>query len=364
MKKIKVDLPENSYDVLLGKDVFKNLLPLLNKKGIYNNCLIVVDKNFYSIYKEMVDKFISEYKFKINKVVLEASEKKKTHESLDVVYNQLIKHNYGRDTVIVAIGGGIIGDVTGYAAATYMRGVQYVQVPTTILAAVDSSVGGKTAINFGETKNVIGSFYQPKFVLIDISFFKTLPEEEILCGIGEIIKYGYLTDVKLFNYIVNNVEKIFDLDETPINKLVLESVKYKANVVAADEKESSIRKVLNLGHTFAHAIEVEQDHKIKHGQAVIIGIACALYLSNRLELIDDDELSGLMTLILKFQDHIKLKEYNGRSLLKIMMRDKKNRDGKIKFVLLNEIGSIVLDAEADADDVIYAITNGIGLFIS
>jgi 3-dehydroquinate synthase len=265
---------------------------------------------------------------------------------------------------VLAIGGGITGDVAGFAASTYMRGIKYVQVPTTLLSAVDSSVGGKTGINFNDTKNIIGSFYQPDLVLIDSNFFKTLHNEEILCGVGELIKYAFITSPKFSKYLINNLENILSLDEKTIVKVISESVRYKGDVVFNDEKERGLRKVLNFGHTFAHAVEVEQNHKVKHGQAVIIGIACALYLSKKVGLINDEQLKNYLRILKPFEKLISVKKYDRNKLYSIMGRDKKNTSGNIKFVLIKDIGQIVLDYEAEKKDVFYAIDNGLALFVA
>jgi 3-dehydroquinate synthase len=255
-----------------------------------------------------------------------------------------------------------VGDVAGFISATYMRGVQCVQVPTTLLAAVDSSVGGKTGINFHDTKNIIGAFYQPKLVLIDTRFLSTLSDEEILCGVGEIVKYAFITDDDMFNYVDNNLSKILNLDADTLNYVIHESIRFKGDVVQTDEKESGLRKILNLGHTFAHAFEVQQKHRIKHGQAVIVGIACALYLSNAIGIMNDEEFEKSINLIKSFADNIKLDKFDIADFEAIMIRDKKNKEGKIKFVLLKSVGELLVDVESDWKNVEAAIQNGTNLF--
>lgn len=362
MKIIEVPIPGSSYNVYTGSGIINKLPRLIANLENANNCLFVVDKKVIKHHTEVIDNLVQTVNGNKKVLRLTASEKLKSETTLNRIYETLLKSKFNRDTVIIAIGGGITGDVAGYAAATYMRGVKYVNVPTTLLASVDSSVGGKTGINFGDTKNVIGAFHQPEFVLIDTNFLQTLPTAEVICGFGEIVKYGFLTEKKFYNYLLNNAGKAADYNDSVFKRLINESVKIKADVVSNDEKEKGLRKILNLGHTFAHALEVEQEHKIKHGQAVVFGISCALFLSSRLGIMDN-ELTGEYTRQLEvFSPHIKLKQIDKKKVHKIMQRDKKNKAGSIKFVLIKDIGEIVTDVEASRYDVYYAIGESLKLF--
>ncbi len=346
LQKIKINIPEKDYNVYLGKEIFSKLPTLLNKEGIVGSILLVVDSNVKKYHSDLIKETFDNSTNKVKSITVTATEKNKSFETLQKILSTLIKYNFGRDSIIIAIGGGIIGDITGFAASTYMRGIKYIQVPTTLLASVDSSVGGKTGINFCQTKNVIGSFYQPELVLIDINFFETLPNEERLSGLGEVIKYCFLTNKRFFNYVKNNIDGIMNNDSKIIEKIITESIKFKGGVVEADEKESGVRKVLNLGHTFAHAYEVQQKHKLKHGQAVIVGITNALYLSHSLGLIEKKVLNEYLDFLLMFSDKLKLKDIDINTLFEIMQRDKKNRENEIKFVLLKNVGEIITDVPA------------------
>ena len=359
MKKIKIDLKENSYEVLIGRGIIGSMNKEVSKRKLSTDFFSVVDANINRLYKKKVDEII-DHKLKF---IFKSSEKNKSFDTLQSIHRKMIGNKLGRSSAVLAFGGGIVGDVTGFAAATYMRGIQYLQIPTTLLAAVDSSVGGKTGINFDATKNVIGSFYQPKLVLIDTYFFKTLPKEEILCGVGELVKYAFIIDKHFYNYLSKNLDKVLELDSVAVEKVVVESVKYKGSVVAHDEREGGLRKVLNFGHTFAHAVEVEQNYKIKHGQAVVIGIACALHLSHKLGLIDNAALEEHLNFIRRFEKKITIKSYDKRKLYSIMQRDKKNNNGTIRFVLMKDVGEMLLDVEADRKDVYEALDKGLGLFV-
>lgn len=364
MKTIDVNLGENSYPVIIGKNIFGNLTKTANENKLFKKVFFIADKKMYTAHKYLIDKEYTKFENKKNFMLFEASEKNKSFKSVQSFLGEMLIAGYGRDSLLIAAGGGIAGDIAGFTASIFARGIQFVQIPTTLLAMVDSSVGGKTGINFGHTKNIVGSFYQPKLVLIDTEFLKTLPEDEIICGLGEVVKYGLLIDDDFYFSIKKNLNKILNLDTNLITNIISECVKFKAGIVEKDEKEKKgLRKILNLGHTFAHAIEVDQKHKIKHGQAVIVGLACALHLSNKIGLLDDKSLAEYLSLIVLFTGKIKINNLNIPRCYEIMRRDKKNKDDKIKFVLLSGAGKLIIDVEANKEDVFYALNNGIQYFI-
>ncbi|MCW8849933.1 MAG: 3-dehydroquinate synthase [Melioribacteraceae bacterium] len=362
MQKIKIKIPSKEYDVYLGQNSFSQLPKIISKQNFTGNILFVIDSNVKKYYSEIIASVADSIPHKIKAIVIHSSEKNKSYETVQKIHSYLIKNNFGRDSVIVAMGGGIIGDIAGFAASTYMRGIKYIQIPTTLLASVDSSVGGKTGINFENTKNIIGSFYQPDFVLIDTKFFETLPQEERLCGLGEIIKYCFLIDKRFYNYVKKNVENILNNKSSVLMKVITESIKFKGGVVEADEKESGIRKVLNLGHTFAHAFEVEQKHKLKHGQAVIVGTTCAAILSHKIGVITQKDLDEYLNFLLLFKDKIKLKDVDKSLLFEIMILDKKSRNNEIKFVLIKNIGEILTDVSTSESDITSALSETIAYF--
>ena len=362
MKTIDIPLKENGYKVYFGNNLFKEISGLIKKKNLPYNAFVIVDNNVYKFWGERISKSLLDNFTKLELIKINAKEANKSLRTVERIFNKLISKNFSRDTLIISIGGGIVGDIAGFVAATYTRGVKYIQVPTTLLAAVDSAIGGKTGVNLVDTKNVVGSIHQPELVLIDTEFFKSLPQKEILCGIGEIVKYAFLTNEKFYTYILKNLDKIFSLNKKTIENIITECVNYKAGVVASDEKEEGLRKLLNLGHTFAHAIEVEQKHKIKHGEAVIIGLASALYLSKETGLLKEEKFTRYCLLINQFKDHVKIKKFNKHKIFSIMQRDKKNKDNKIKFVLLKKAGEIILDFEADRKLIFKSIDYGLNLF--
>lgn len=363
MKKIEIKIPGKDYPVYIGVNTFDSLDKLIRSKKIFRNLFLVVDRNVMNVHREDVNRFTSNFSGKVFIHEYDASEPAKNFVSLSRIFDDLIVKEFSRDTLVIAIGGGITGDIAGFAAATFMRGVKFIQVATTLLAAVDSSVGGKTGINFNDTKNIIGAIYQPEFVLIDTEFLKTLPEEEIICGIGEVVKYAFLTDQKFFITLKNNLPKLLKLDSAFTSKIIETCISFKGDVVAEDEKEDGLRKILNLGHTFAHAIEIEQNHIIKHGQAVTVGLVCALDLSRRIGLLDEKLFGEYIKLPLLLKDKITLKVFDSARIYEIMKRDKKGRNHKIKFVLLQDVGNVLIDVEVDQDEVMQSIQQGMNYFI-
>jgi len=362
MKKINIPIEQNSYNVYLGSDNLDQLFILADELKLNKNVMMVIDKKLFDIRKTEIDLLRKSYSYKLNILVIQSTEKLKSFYTLQKIMTHLLANKYSRDTLLIAIGGGIVGDIAGFSASLFSRGIQYVQVPTTLLAAVDSSVGGKTGINFEKTKNIIGTFHQPKFVLIDSTLLTTLAKKEMISGLGEVIKYAYLTNPQFYQYVSANIDKILLKKQDVLEKIIEESVRFKGDVVANDEKEAGTRKMLNLGHTFAHALEVEQSYKIQHGHAVIIGIACALYLSYRLNVISGKKLESFLGLIITVKDLVKISEVDYKKNISIMKRDKKNKDGKIKFVLLKDIGNILIDVEASDRDIQFALKMGLSIF--
>lgn len=354
MKKIDVKLKSGSYTVFVGK----NILPEILKKNDWNNyskILIITDSNINNIYRNLIRDLFKIINNEKKLFVINAGENSKSYTTLKSIYSFLISNGFGRDSFIVVLGGGVVGDISGFAASTYMRGIHYCQIPTTLLAMVDSSIGGKTGINLDKTKNIVGSFYQPGFVAADLNFLDSLPQEEWICGMGEILKYCFLSDYKFFDYLNNNFNMIWNKELAYAENLIIESVKIKSSVVSADEKETGLRKILNLGHTFAHGFESVLNYRIKHGEAVIAGIGCAVILSNKLGVLDNDKLDKFSCLINKFKLSLNIHRMDKDKLYNAMLKDKKNKQGKIKFVLIKDVGQILTDVEASGSDVLYAL---------
>ena len=359
MKSTNVKLEKDSYPVIVGRGVFHKLIGMIESRKLHRNLFIVIDKNVETHFGVFIRGYFADYKGKIYYYPLRAVEKSKSFGELKKIYSQLLNQKFGRDTLLISIGGGVTGDLAGFAAATFMRGIQIVHVPTTLTACVDSSIGGKTAINFNYYKNMIGSFYHPQFILCDTNFINTLPEVEMISGLGEIIKYAFTTDDKFFTFVTENLDSIFTRDDKILERVVTDSINYKAAVVGKDEKEQGLRKVLNFGHTFAHAFERELKNKIKHGEAVTVGVICALYLSYKKKLLSKDLLEQYKTLPLRMKLSKSFKLVNFERIYENMFADKKNRNTQINFVLIHNIGQMVLDVHATKDEIIYALKQAI-----
>ncbi len=356
MEKCSVNLKnesDNSYDILIGSWLLKSLAEDLKKNSAANEYAIITDSNVAKIYGEKLLKDFEKNNLHAHLIVFPAGEKSKTRATKEKIENHMMNLNLRRDTCIIALGGGVVGDVAGFVAATYMRGIPYMQVPTTLLSMVDSSIGGKVGIDTKDAKNVIGAFYQPKKVVIDISLLKTLPNSEISNGISEIIKHALIRDKDFFHFIEKNIDRIMNCDEDTLIKVIKRSCEIKAFVVAEDEKEKGIRKILNYGHTIGHAIESSLNYKISHGNAIAIGMSYAAKLSARLgflhegSVIRQNNLFQYAGLPHKLSHH-KLKP---KKILEHVQYDKKILNGKINFILLNSIGDAVISDSVSTDDI-------------
>jgi 3-dehydroquinate synthase len=355
MKSINVKLENYSYPIFIGKNSFSQLIKLVESKRLYRNLFVIIDQNVENHFGKFIKNYLEEYSGKKFYYSLHAVEKSKSIVELKKIYSNLLEQKFGRDTLLLSIGGGVTGDLAGFAAATFMRGIQIVHIPTTLTAMVDSSIGGKTGINFNYYKNIIGAFHNPGFVLCDTNFLRTLPKIEMISGLGEIIKYAFTTNNEFFNFVDENIASILAYDEIALEKVITDSVNYKASVVSQDEKELGLRKVLNFGHTFAHAFERELKNKIKHGEAVTAGILCALNLSHKKNLITKEALEKYKVLPSKLKLSKSLKAVDPNRIYENMFADKKNRDGQINFVLIRDIGEMILDVKATKSEVVYAL---------
>ncbi len=353
MKKINVEVSDSTYPVFAGRGILNHLKPQIKKYGRFKNYFIVVDRNVARYHIKNIKRAIGRHK-KILYYELKPGENSKSQEQLKKIYDSLIKNNFGRDTLLISIGGGVTGDLAGYSAATYMRGLQLIHIPTTLLSAVDSSIGGKTAINFNGYKNIIGAFYHPDMVLIDSEFLRTLPRKEYIAGMGEVIKYAYISSPDLYNLVNENFTDILKKEEKITDEIIIRCAAIKAGVVSNDEKEYGLRKILNFGHTYAHGIESASGFKIRHGHCVIYGIVAELFLSNKIGVLSRKKLVKYLELPGKFGLKNILKDIDFEDIYQVMLADKKNRNGKINFVLLSDLGKILLDVEAGKRDILYA----------
>ena len=356
MKSVLINTKTKSYPVYLGNNIFSLLPEFIAKYKLPKRLFVILDKNVEQIYGRSIKKVINSFAFKKFYLTLSSSERIKSFNSANQIFSKLFEEEFGRDTLLISIGGGTIGDLSGFIASTYMRGISLIHFPTTLLSAVDSSIGGKTGVNFQKAKNLIGTFYHPELVIIDTNFINSLPEEELISGFGEVIKYSFLTEKKFYSTLLSNYKFLMEKDAKFLNKIIYESVKIKSAVVSKDEKEvTGLRKILNFGHTFAHAFESGSSLKLSHGKAVIAGIVSALILSFEKKLIDDFQLYYMLQLPMKFRSTVQINKKNSEPFYNLMAHDKKNKDGKIQFVLIKNFGEILTDVPVDKKSVIRSL---------
>lgn len=343
----QVSLLESSYPILLGEGLLQN-------QSMWEGLIqgrafcIVTDETVAPLYLNQVCTAL--HALPENQVIVPAGESSKNIETLQKILSHLTDCHFPRDGVIVALGGGVIGDMAGFAASIYQRGTDFIQVPTTTLAMLDSSIGGKTAVNLGSAKNNIGAFHQPEAVVMDLAALKTLSDREYQAGLAEAVKHALIRSPGFFAWLQSHQAAILKRDPETLARLIEDSCDIKAKIVKADEREANIRMLLNLGHTFGHAVEAYSDYQdYKHGEAVSIGTMLALEYSARKGLLKDKAIIDQTRQILQgFGLPTGLKaDYNAEKLLELMQHDKKKRDGKLNLVLLKEIGDAVIYQEQD-----------------
>lgn len=336
MNIINVDLGSKSYDIVIENRLLKNLGKYI--KNVYKNkkISIVTDENVFKIYGVLVRESLLEYEYDFQYIVVNPGEESKSLETLKTVYEQLVDFNLTRSDLVIALGGGVVGDLAGFAASTYLRGVDFIQVPTTLLAQVDSSVGGKVAINLEKGKNLIGSFYQPKRVLIDPDCLNLLPDKYIKDGLGEVIKYACIKDKELFRLLstINTKEQLFD----NLEYIIYTCCNIKKELVEKDEHDKGERMLLNFGHTFGHAIEKYFNYKYSHGESVALGMYYITKKSEELGFTDSGTAEEIKKMLMNFHIDYNWPDLDINTVKETILLDKKNISGKLKLILLRKIG--------------------------
>lgn len=347
------DVP--AYSILFDKD-FSELKDALSSLGLNNRrFLIVSDTNVSKLYMEDVINLICPIARSVKSFTFEAGENSKNLDTVSEVYRILIREKFDRNDILIALGGGVTGDLTGFVAATYLRGIDYIQVPTTLLSMVDSSIGGKTGVDFKSYKNMIGAFHQPKLVYMNLSTLNSLPKREFKAGMAEIIKHGLIKDSKYYSWIFDNKDQILSLDYELLKEMIYTSCMIKKDVVEKDPKEKGDRALLNLGHTIGHAIEKLMDFNLLHGECVSLGIEAAAYISYKRNLINKDNLQHIINAIKAFDLHADIKALSPEDIYLVTKLDKKMQSDKIKFILLKHIGLAYIDTTVSKDEMINAI---------
>jgi 3-dehydroquinate synthase len=347
MKTYLVNTKSKKYPIFIGKNILIKFCKL--KEKYLNNTkkiLIITSKNIPKKYFLKIKKNLKNTE--CYTIILPNGERIKQFDQIIKITDLLSKYNFNRKDCVVALGGGVIGDLSGFAASIFKRGINFVQIPTTLLSQVDSSVGGKTGINNSHGKNLIGTFYQPNFVLIDTDTLHSLPKREMVAGFAEILKYSLILDKTFFNWLYKNGKKILSKNYNLISHAIYKSCKFKAYVVKKDEKEKNLRAILNYGHTFAHAIETINNYskKIIHGEAVLIGMMLAARLSNHMKYLSSKDLSDIKEIYKQLKLNYNYKNFvnkkNIKKIFKIMSNDKKSNGKTINIILLKKIGSAII----------------------
>lgn len=327
MERVKIDLKGRSYNIDIGKGSLKNLKSFIDGNG--EKSFIITDKNVDALYGGYVNE-LKNYK----KLVIEPGEQSKSFVTVENILKEMLAGGATRKSRIIALGGGVVGDVAGFCSSIYMRGISFIQIPTTLLAQVDSSVGGKTGINLLHYKNSIGSFYQPETVIIDTDLLHTLSSKERLSGIGEIIKYGVIYDYEFLKYIVKNIKQLKECSDDLMPYIIKRCCEIKGQIVSRDEKEAGLRKILNFGHTIGHALEgITEFSKYTHGEAVIIGMYYETLMAKKMNIIDESYAEKLLEFLDDLGVNLDISNHPIAELIDWMLKDKKNTGGKISFIL-------------------------------
>lgn len=354
LDKLLVDLNLNSYYIYFS-DSFSELADSIKNTVQSKKVLIVTDSNVNKLYCDEIENILSENGFRVSRFVFDAGEEHKNMEAICDICKSCVENKLDRNSVIIALGGGVAGDMAGFASAIYMRGIDFIQIPTTLLSQSDSSVGGKTGVDFCGGKNILGAFHQPKLVYINTNVLKTLPEREFISGMGEVIKHALIADEKFFEYLFNNYEEIKSLDNEILLKMCRINCSIKANVVSKDEKEAGLRAILNFGHTIGHAIESYFNFELSHGECVGLGICGVFYISEKRGLVASKTLQRVVAILKKYGFKTKVEIKDTDKIIEMMYMDKKARDGILKFILPCSIGKTIQVKDVEKKEIIDAL---------
>ncbi len=350
MKTVQVDLGDRSYEILIESGLLDRVGELLEQHGIHRRIFLISNSQVFQLYGEDLLRQLSDLGCRVNEILIPDGEKHKNLETVEQIYTELISHQADRSSSVIALGGGVTGDIAGFAAATLLRGVPYVQIPTTLLAQVDSSVGGKTGVNHPLGKNMIGSFYQPHLVCIDTDTLSTLPARENQSGLYEVVKYGLICDSEFFEFFETHLEDIQSQVTGVLQEVIGRCCSIKARITSQDEKEKDLRRILNFGHTFGHALEAAtQYQRFTHGEAIAWGMLVETHLSRLRGFLDASTSERIMQTIRSIGDLPPVDSISIESLMEAMKRDKKHQGDQIIFVLLQDIGTTVITGDIEED---------------
>lgn len=351
-----INLKERSYPICITTD-FEELGKIVLSFRQGKKALLVTDENVDKYYSDECMTILQNSGIEVNKHVLKPGEENKKLEAVYGIYEKMVECKLDRSSILLALGGGVVGDTAGFAAATYMRGINFVQIPTTMLAQADSSVGGKTGVDFNGHKNIVGAFYQPKAVFMNVNTIKTLPKREISAGLAEVIKHGFILDEEFCDYINDNINKIFNFDENVLQYLAKKNCSIKGYVVEQDEKEDDLRAILNFGHTIGHAIETVQNFQLLHGECVAIGMVGAYKMAVYLDILEKSIVERVEGILTKLGLPVSLPGLDVEKVYNQIFYDKKVKDSRLKFVLPRRIGEVFQCTIEDSELIKKVITD-------
>lgn len=356
MKTLTVSLGNYSYPIHLQENLLDRAGELCKTVGIGSRVAVITDSTVKELYLNRVHDSLTSQGFEVHPIEITPGEQSKSLQVVEKIYDTLIEQRFERSSGIIALGGGVVGDLAGFVAASLLRGINYVQIPTTLIAQTDSSIGGKVGVNHKLGKNLIGAFYQPKLVIIDPLVLHTLPRREWIAGMGEVIKYGVIRDAGFFVMLEKNIDEILKLENmSRIEDMILRCCEIKADVVSEDEKEQNVRRILNFGHTIGHVFESATGYeRFLHGEAVFLGMIAAGWLSRKYEQFPEEEFHRLESLVRKMGLNPDLTDISDEMFLEHISRDKKVKQGKVHFVLVRRLGETIIRSDIKQEDVISA----------
>lgn len=356
MQVIPLELGEHSYDISVAYGLREQLADVLKAWNKGQQWVVITQQAILDLYEPII-LVLQNQGYKLDVIVVPGDESAKNIRHAEQVWTQMVELNCDRSSVLIALGGGVVGDLGGFVAATYMRGIPFIQIPTTLLAMIDSAIGGKTAVNLAAGKNLVGAIYQPKAVLVDPGFLQTLSRRNVVSSLGEAIKYGFIRDSSIFETIENRLDDLLGLqDQNLLSEIIAKSCKIKSQIVSSDQFETGERKLLNYGHTIGHAFEtIQQYGGLYHGEAVLYGMKCANYISNKKGLLTDSQFSRAQAVLNRFPLP-DLGDVEPDKILEIVAHDKKNINGKLSFILLDRIGNGVISTEVGEHDIVESLS--------
>jgi len=353
---IRLDLAEHSYDITVELGLKGRLADALQPWNRGQQWVVLTQQAIFDLYKPVIQQ-LEAAGLRITTLIVPGDESAKDIRHAEKVWAQMVQAGCDRSSVLLALGGGVVGDLGGFVAATYMRGIPFIQIPTTLLAMVDSSIGGKTAVNLAAGKNLVGAIYQPKAVLIDPSFLATLPRRNVISSLAEAVKYGFIRDASIFDTFESRFDDLVSLDDKALlSEIIAKSCAIKAQIVSNDQFENGERRLLNYGHTIGHAFETIQAYGgLYHGEAVLYGMRCATFISHKKGLLNDAEYQRAQAVLARFELP-ELGAVPAEKVLEVVAHDKKNINGKLNFILLDRLGSGVVSTDVSQDDIVDSLT--------